>query len=76
MMKTVNAKKNPGLAKLPTDARNKMGYAKGGGKVEYKMGGGKVEYKMGGGKVMGYKKGGKVIKTNMSGDDLVGGCYD
>ena len=39
-------------------------------------GGGKVEYKMGGGKVMGYKKGGKVIKTNMSGDDLVGGCYD
>jgi hypothetical protein len=31
---------------------------------------------MGGGKVMGYKKGGKVIKTNMSGDDLVGGCYD
>ena len=39
-------------------------------------GGGKVEYKMGGGKVMGYKKGGKVIKTNMSGDDVVRGCYD
>ena len=29
-----------------------------------------------GGKVMGYKKGGKVIKTNMSGDDVVRGCYD
>ena len=63
-LKAVN---NPGLAKLPTPVRNKMGYAKGGGKVEYKMGGGKV---------MGYKKGGKVIKTNMSGDDVVRGCYD
>ena len=30
-------------------------------------GGGKVEYK---------KHGGKVIKTNMSGDDVVRGCYD
>jgi hypothetical protein len=54
-LKAVN---NPGLAKLPTPVRNKMGYAKGGGKVEYK------------------KHGGKVIKTNMSGDDLVRGCYD
>lgn len=32
-----------------------------------KMGGGKVEYK---------KHGGKVIKTNMTGDDVVSGCYD
>jgi hypothetical protein len=54
-LKSVN---NPGLAKLPTPVRNKMGYAKGGGKVEYK------------------KHGGKVIKTNMSGDDVVRGCYD
>jgi hypothetical protein len=54
-LKAVN---NPGLAKLPTPVRNKMGYAKGGGKVEYK------------------KHGGKVIKTNMSGDDVVRGCYD
>jgi hypothetical protein len=54
-LKSVN---NPGLAKLPTSVRNKMGYAKGGGKVEYK------------------KHGGKVIKTNMSGDDVVRGCYD
>jgi hypothetical protein len=66
-LKSVDTQKNPGLAKLPTPVRNEMGYAKGGGKVEYKMGGGKV---------MGYKKGGKVIKTNMSGDDVVRGCYD
>ena len=41
-----------------------------------RSGGGKVKYRRIGGKVMSYKKGGKVIKTNMSGDDLVGGCYD
>jgi hypothetical protein len=40
MMKTVNTKKNPGLAKLPTSVRNEMGYAKAGGKVKgYKKGG-------------------------------------
>ena len=40
MMKTVNTKKNPGLAKLPTSVRNEMGYAKAGGKVMgYKKGG-------------------------------------
>mgnify|MGYP003108870630 CR=1 FL=1 len=32
-----------------------------------KKAGGKVEYK---------KHGGKVIKTNMTGDDVVSGCYD
>jgi len=32
-MKKVDAKKNPGLAKLPTDVRNKMGFMKKGGKV-------------------------------------------
>ena len=31
MMKTVNADKNPGLSKLPTEVRNKMGYMKKGG---------------------------------------------
>ena len=30
---------NPGLKKLPTDVRNKMGYMKKGGKVGYKKGG-------------------------------------
>ena len=32
-LKTVDAEKNPGLAKLPTPVRNKMGYAQEGGKV-------------------------------------------
>ena len=32
-LKPVDAEKNPGLAKLPTRVRNKMGYAQGGGKV-------------------------------------------
>ena len=32
-LKPVDAEKNPGLAKLPTHVRNKMGYAKKGGKV-------------------------------------------
>jgi hypothetical protein len=30
-MKPVDAKKNPGMAKLPTEVRNKMGYMKKGG---------------------------------------------
>lgn len=33
-MKPVDAKKNPGLAKLPTKVRNKMGYMKKGGLTE------------------------------------------
>lgn len=32
-LKKVDKKKNPGLAKLPTKVRNKMGYMKKGGKV-------------------------------------------
>ncbi len=39
-LKPVDKKKNPGLAKLPTQVRNKMGYMKDGGKVK-KFGGGK-----------------------------------
>jgi hypothetical protein len=31
IMKPVNKEENPGLAKLPTDVRNKMGYMKKGG---------------------------------------------
>jgi hypothetical protein len=31
IMKPVDMKKNPGMAKLPTDVRNKMGYMKKGG---------------------------------------------
>ena len=33
-LKPVNKKKNPGLAKLPTPVRNKMGFMKKGGKVK------------------------------------------
>ena len=39
-MKPVDKSKNPGLAKLPTQVRNKMGYMKKGGSVR-KFGGGK-----------------------------------
>ena len=35
-LKTVNKIKNPGLAKLPKEVRNKMGYMKEGGKAETK----------------------------------------
>ena len=41
-LKTVDVKNNPGLAKLPTPVRNKMGFAKDGGKVYNKKHGGKV----------------------------------
>jgi len=34
-MKPVNAKENPGLAKLPTSVRNKMGYMKKGGLTQH-----------------------------------------
>ena len=43
MLKKVNKKKNPGLAKLPTKVRNKMGYMKDGGRVK-KATGGLVKY--------------------------------
>ena len=33
-LKKVDAKKNPGLAKLPPQVRNKMGFMKKGGKVK------------------------------------------
>jgi hypothetical protein len=39
-LKPVDKEKNPGLAKLPTHVRNKMGYMKKGGRVR-KFGGGK-----------------------------------
>jgi hypothetical protein len=36
-MKSVDTKKNPGLAKLPTEVRNKMGFMKHGGKAHSDM---------------------------------------
>lgn len=35
-LKSVDSSKNPGLAKLPTEVRNKMGYMKNGGKAKTK----------------------------------------
>lgn len=36
-MKPVDKEKNPGLAKLPTAVRNKMGYMKAGGMAKKKV---------------------------------------
>jgi len=55
---------NKGLAKLPTQVRNDMGYAKGGGKV--------MKYKKGG---IIYKQGGGVIKANSGGQNIVDSGY-
>ena len=41
-LKSVDKQENPGLAKLPTKVRNRMGYAKSGGKVVSRKGGGMV----------------------------------
>ena len=39
-LKPVNKEKNPGLSKLPTEVRNKMGFMQKGGRVGKKFGGG------------------------------------
>jgi hypothetical protein len=68
-MKKVNASENPGLSKLPTEVRNKMGYMKKGGMAKkgmHKMADGKMmkdsdmpkkKMNMGG---MAYKEDGKL----------------
>ena len=62
-LKKVDAKKNPGLSKLPTEVRNKMGFMKKGGVAKKKMmrGGGMAKPKMKGGGMMKkrMKRGGK-----------------
>tara|TARA_R100000700_G_scaffold278_1_gene609 strand:- start:1946 stop:2134 length:189 start_codon:yes stop_codon:yes gene_type:complete len=42
-LKPVNKMENPGLAKLPPDVRNKMGYMKKGGVVKGMRGGGIIQ---------------------------------
>ena len=90
-LKAVDAKKNPGMSKLPTPVRNKMGYAKKGSSVSKAMGEDRtsvpaeysakaqskkpVKKKMGGGKVYERKHGGKVVSGN-DGNSVVAGCYD
>ena len=59
-MKKVDAAKNPGLAKLPTDVRNKMGYMAMGGKMDADkefMYGGKMKKGMYGMKMKNNKMG-------------------
>ena len=63
-LKTVDVENNPGLAKLSTPVRNKMGFAKGGGKV----------YKYGQGGGLGKTKGKKV--SGNDGNSIVAACYD
>ena len=60
-LKKVNAAKQPGLAKLPTDVRNKMGYMAMGGKMDADkdfMYGGKMKKGMYGMKKTKYAMGG------------------
>tara|TARA_R100001126_G_C4856111_1_gene164725 strand:- start:340 stop:1014 length:675 start_codon:yes stop_codon:yes gene_type:complete len=75
-MKPVDKAKNPGLAKLPTEVRNKMGFMKKGGLMaaikkvdaEKMYGGGMTKKKMkGGGMAMKYKHGGKTGKCPRDG---------
>jgi archaellum component FlaD/FlaE len=64
-MKPVDKKKNPGLAKLPTEVRNKMGFMKKGGMAKKKMmGGGMTIKKM--------KHGGKAGKCPRDGIAMKG----
>ena len=63
-LKTVDVENNPGLAKLPTPVRNKMGFAKDGGKVYNKKHGGKVYKKKYGGKINYRMGGGQVVDAS------------
>ena len=47
-LKAVDSSDNPGLSKLPTEVRNKMGYMKKGGMATKKMNMGGMAYKEGG----------------------------
>jgi len=57
MMKPVDKKKNPGLAKLPKAVRNKMGYMKKGGMVDQRNKASKEIFKLSKGKKPRVKKG-------------------
>jgi len=62
-MKPVNAKENPGLAKLPTSVRNKMGYMKKGGLT--KPNGSKRMKKFDNGGAAEYKGDDEIVKYRM-----------
>ena len=73
MMKPVDKEKNPGLAKLPTEVRNRMGFMKKGGDVNKKAGKAAVKAgELGAAiakvkKKQGMKKGGMTKKKMMGG---------
>ena len=64
-LKKVDTNKNPGLAKLPPEVRNKMGYLKKGGKV---MAGMKKKIKK---KKRTMKRGGGMAKPKMMGGGMM-----
>ena len=63
-LKPVDSSKNPGLAKLPTPVRNKMGYQKNGGKMKAKGG---AALKKQAATAIAMKKAGKSPKKAMGG---------
>ena len=67
MMKPVDKKKNPGLAKLPKAVRNKMGYMKKGGMVDKRNKASKEFFKFAKGEKprVAKAKGGMVSKSKM-----------
>ena len=65
-LKEVDAMSNPGLSKLPTEVRNKMGYLKKGGKV---MAGMKKKIKKKKKRTM--KRGGGMAKPKMMGGGIM-----
>jgi hypothetical protein len=70
-LKPVDSGKNPGLAKLPTPVRNKMGYQKDGGKLKAKSG---AALKKQAAKAIAMKKAGKSPKKMMGGGKCKYGC--
>jgi hypothetical protein len=66
---------NPGLAKLPEDVRNKMGYMQDGGEVEDSlmgmMYGGKAKKK----KKYGYQEGGEILGLNITPESVFQAVY-
>jgi hypothetical protein len=71
-LKPVDSSKNPGLAKLPTPVRNKMGYQKNGGKVKTAKGGAALKKQAA--TAIAMKKAGKAPKKMMGGGKCKYGC--
>lgn len=70
-LKPVDSSKNPGLAKLPTPVRNKMGYQKEGGMTKAKSG---AALKKQAATAIAMKKAGKAPKAMMKSGGKMGKC--